>query len=455
MKQRKAIRFLTLPLLTAWGLTLLALGGLVPLIGIAVSLPAVVILFLLAVLGLIYIYRLFVECRLTRQIVERLTIDPKLPPHLYSGVDTVLQVNLSAADISSPFTLYLRPESPPETTAEKQIYTVEIPAASSAITVEHHFQALTRGPLRWSKIYCRLQLPAALGRWQFTITLKPSLERIVLPNQSCFGKRQIKAFQKEHTGNLLAEHFRGEGREFDVLRPYAVGDDLRKVDWKHSAKGRGLFVKVFRPETHQRINIAIDCGRRMGSRIGGRLQIEYAADAAASLIRLARCNEDDLGLFAFNHQVVSKIHCQKGKKQEKMLLDALVNLEIGELEADFQLLTEWARFNRRRSLLILITSISNPAGLEQIRSHLPPLRRKHLPLVFALADADLKDLVYRQAANLEDAFMISAGMEQALEIEARAISLKKSGIDCVYCDVAELPARLEQKYRELKLSGRL
>ena len=133
----------------------------------------------------------------------------------------------------------------------------------------------------------------------------------------------------------------------------------------------------------------------------------------------------------------------------------LRSLEVGSLEADYQLLTEWARMNKKRSLLLLVTSITNPAGLESIHRALEPVKRKHLPLVFAIADRELAQIAAAKATNLTSAYTIAAASDQLEQVSQRAQSLTRLGIECIHCDVHQLSDRMRSKYYELKMQGRL
>lgn len=447
-------RFFVFPLLTVQGMVLLSAVLLLPVIGLLGSMTLRALLVFVGLFLAGYFSFLLFDFLLARAVVKRLLLEIKAPHVIYCAVDTELKL-IVTSDAHSPYRLWLRPEIPEGARTEREIQVLDFPRGRSRVEVKHKTVLLVRGPVCWRMIYGRISLLHGIARWQFCAALNTPAEAKVYANPAAGDIRQIRAMKRLGPGEVQLDLAGGEGREFDSLRRYAVGDDLRKADWKRSAQGRGLFVKVFRPETHQRINIAVDCSRRMGSWIEQRLQLDYAADAAAYLVKLASRNEDEVGLFAFNHRVAAKIECRKGSRQERLIAEALAALKVGTLEPNYELLAQWAHSSRRRSLLVLITSISNPASLQAVCTALLPVRRKHLPLVFALADRDLRDLVRQPAENLDDAYIVAAGTEQLEQIDARIKVLKRSGIECLYCDVAALPQMLRNKYYELKLSGRL
>jgi uncharacterized protein (DUF58 family) len=447
--------FFPFPLLTVRGMVLLSVVLVLPVFGLlgTMTLNALLVLVGLFLAG--YFLLLLCDYIAVRRIISQLSLQMSVPSVIYCAVETELELIVESERAKHSFRLWLRPDIPEGAKAAQETYVLDFPQGRSQIMVKHKTTLLARGPVCWRVIHGRISLFHDLVHWQFSTELGRPPEAKVYANPAPGDIRRVKALRRLGPGEIQLDLAGGEGREFDSLRRYTVGDDLRKADWKRSAQGRGLLIKVFRPETHQRINIAVDCSRRMGSWIEQRLQLDYAADAAAYLVKLASRNEDEVGLFAFNHQVVSKIECRKGSRQERLIAEALAGLKVGTLEPNYQLLAQWAHLSRRRSLLVLITSISNPASLEAVCAALLPVRRKHLPLVFALADRDLQDLVWQRAANLDDAYIVAAGVEQLEQIDARVKTLKRSGIECIYCDVAVLPQMLRNKYYELKLSGRL
>ena len=351
--------------------------------------------------------------------------------------------------------MLFRPKQPEQVIFQTQEFNIGEVTQAEPRDFTLSIKPLSRGLIELSEITIRFYPRFGVSGWQFSYQLESTHVARVYPNVLSHEQVEIKAFQRLNAGETPT-HFRvGEGREFDSLRQYTHGDDLRKVDWKRSANGKGTLVKVYRPETHQRINIAIDCGRRMGSIVDQRLQIEHAADAASQLVRSAKGGDDEIGLFAFNHQVVGQLKSARGVRQEKKIAEELLKLKVGFLESDYDLLATWARSNRKRSLLVFITTLSNPASLEVIRNALWPVRNKHLPLVCAISDRDLNNLVKAPVETLEDSYIVSAGMEQIDKIQQRLQSLRRMGIESIYSDATRLPVALVQKYYQLKNTGRL
>lgn len=435
----------------------LAAGALIPVAGILIHMSFSIELLLVTLYLVAVTVILLKEYLLVRKVLAQCQWSIRVPAVVHSGRAATIQIKINRAEPHSAlgsWQLTVRPEYNNLIKALDE--TLETPLVQSLTqTLEFRFLPLARGTAEWSGFYGRVLPSSRFCFWQFYFQLNQPAAATVLPNHLLDRSKQEVGLQQNISGERKISSTYAQGREFEALRPYAVGDDLRKIDWKRSAKGRGLLLKVYRPETHQRIQLAIDCGRRMGTLLGDRLQLEYAADAAAGLSFLANKNSDEVGLFAFHHQIIRRIGVGRGPQQFSRILQALVELRIGEVESDYQLVGEWAHQGCKRSLLVLITSVSNLAGLQQIGRSLLSIRGRHLPVLFSIADRELIRLSRNSAASLEEAYIIAAAREQLTKIEEQRMILEKSGIPCVYCDAVELHTRLVAKYTELKASGRL
>jgi uncharacterized protein (DUF58 family) len=434
---------------------LLSLFVVVPLLGFLLQWSLTRQLELLTVLLFSFIAYAISDFLRVVGVLAELKLNMSLNSALQSGVESEICFRLQREKGNGHILGSFRPIHPKHLFFDSESIEFVLRENELELELPFSFTPLARGNIRWDRAFMRVRSAANIFSWQCEFQIEQPKTHSVAPNASGVIGAKQQAFQRHRAGELLVNKRAAEGREFDSLRQYALGDDLRRVDWKRSSRGRGLMMKVYRPETHQRINIAIDCSRRMGNLIDKRLQLEFATDAASHLVRVANRNADQVGLFAFGHRVLTQVPCRSGPRQEQLLSSKLTELQVGGFEADYQLLSEWAHLNRKRSLLILITSISSPEGLNAIRDALYPVRRKHLPLVFAVADRELEELSLAPAANLDDAYQISAAVEQLDEIRARARQLQREGIDCIYCDVKQLAVMIRERYYSMKASGRL
>ncbi len=426
---------------------MLALSLVIPFgsIFLALELRHQVVALLLYVLA--FLLFLILDGILAVREIHKTKLSLELPDRMFSGQMCTVSIRKQPSALDVRVALAI-----PET--------LEFVAQSRELTDEEEPTEVTvkpsaRGTITFSLLTARVSFRHRLWHWQFDCLLDPPVEICVLPNDGFHDDNVPAAFLSQLSGDKQIKQMHQEGREFDSLRLYSPGDDLRRVDWKRSSRAGKLLVKTYQPETHQRINIAIDCGRRTLNIIDGRLQIEHACDAAAHLLHVARECDDELGLFAFHHKILARHPCRRGKAQEQILRQTLTTLTPGDLESDYQLLTEWAGMDRRRSLLILITSFSNPSGLDAVAKSLLAVRSRHLILICAIADRDIEELRHSSAGNLAEAYTIAASVEQSERIMQKAEKIRRAGVEFIYCDAAQLAQQLRMKYLQLKLSGKL
>ena len=438
------------PLLNSRSVTLL-LAGVVPFMAAVTGLIDTSTAYFFVVVYLCCLGTLaFLEYLYLGRIARCLRVELEVSNRLFSDVESEVGVNLTT---TSRFRLngIVRLVHPDMVNAENL---TEALTNVQTTKLAFKFRPTVRGSVRWDQLHFRLVSPLKLLSWQLLVRCRPKVSAI-LPNYLFNSKSSRTALRKSTYGDRIFSQLSGEGREFYSLREYEPGDDLRFVDWKRSAKRNSLLLKEFRPESHQKVVVAIDSSARMSTRVDQRLLLDYAADAAARLTHSAIKNRDEVGLFVFNNKLIANIRCNKGSAQESRIISEIQAITPGDLAADFDLLRLLTASTYRRSLLVLITSIANPATLDSIRRVLLPARRKHFVFVAAIADRGLEQVKNGRAENMQDAYVISAAYEQFEIIQKRTKILKGYGIECAYTDATNLPDLIERKYHEFKISGRL
>ena len=431
------------------------LASLAPLLGLFVKLTLAAEIAVAGLSLLVVLAKIIVERIAAKKWLEATRGSIELPRVLSSGVACDVSVELRTPWRNAALEVRIPPNELFLVSPDTVALTV-MPNSSEAngpLRWKGSFRLLPvkRGALTFRSIYLRIWFPGALSGWQCEVPFDEHQDREVVPKSR--EEENLAPFHLLQGGETPRDQGIRGSSEFHSLRPYSRGDDRRLVDWKRSSRGRGMFVRTYRPDTHQRISLVLDCGRRMNVVVGERLQMEYATDAIAQLVALSESHEDESGLFAFHHQILASLPCARHHRGE--LLRALQNLHPGQLETDYGLFSEWLRMHRRRSLLMFVTSISSPGNLDLLAKLLLPVRRTHLPVVIAIADEQLETFAHSAVANLQEAYVVSAAAAQLEEINKRAQSLTARGVETLVCKAEDLSLTLQSKYLELKQSGRL
>ncbi|MEW5929215.1 MAG: DUF58 domain-containing protein [Gemmatimonadota bacterium] len=220
---------------------------------------------------------------------------------------------------------------------------------------------------------------------------------------------------------------RGEGGSFESLRDYVRGDDPRTLDWKASARRATLTIRQYEAERRQNVLLAIDAGRLMTQRIGGRARIDHALSAALLLADVASSHGDRVGLLVFADRVEQ--YLPPSQVTLSRLADALGSVQARMVEPNYPAaFTYLARQLRRRSLLVLFTDVIDAEASGALVSHLIRSARRHLPLAVAIRNPELEAAATAPAAD-EPAVFRRAAAEELLEARAAALAaMQRAGV---------------------------
>ena len=248
---------------------------------------------------------------------------------------------------------------------------------------------------------------------------------------------------------------RGQGSEFDSLREYVIGDDVRSIDWRATARRRDVVVRTWRPERDRQILVMLDTGRTSAGRVGGVPRLDAAMDATLLLTALASRAGDRVDMIAFDRRLRARVVGAPRSAVLATVAQAMAGIEPELVETDAAALSSAALTTaRHRSLIVLLTDL-NPAAIEEgLLPRLPLLTARHEVLVAAVADPALTEMASGRAdaASVYDA----AAAEQALAARQRVSALlQRRGAHVVDALPDRLPAALADSYLALKAAGRL
>jgi uncharacterized protein (DUF58 family) len=248
---------------------------------------------------------------------------------------------------------------------------------------------------------------------------------------------------------------RGQGTEFDSLREYVVGDDVRSIDWRASARAADVMVRTWRPERDRRILLVLDTGRTAAGRVGDAPRLDAAMDAALLLAALASRAGDRVDLLAFDRRVRARVEGATGTELLPTLVEAMAPLEATLVEPDYAGLvsTVLARMSRQ-SLVVLLTGLDATPVREGLLPSLAMLVRRHRVIVASVGDPRVDAM----AAGRGDAEAVydAAAAERARSERAQVAELlSRRGVEVVDGSPDELPPMLADRYLAMKAAGRL
>jgi uncharacterized protein (DUF58 family) len=248
---------------------------------------------------------------------------------------------------------------------------------------------------------------------------------------------------------------RGPGTEFDSLREYVEGDDVRSIDWRASARASDVMVRTWRPERDRRILLVLDTGRTSAARVGDAPRLDAAMDAGLLLAALASRAGDRVDLLAFDRGVRGRVEGQAASSLLPSLVQAMAPIEPALVETDYTaMVSTILSRTARRSLVVLLTAL-DPAPVEEgLLPVLGPLVRRHTVLLASVGDPRVGVLAAGRgdaAAVYDAAAAARAGMDRRRVGEL----LGRRGVEVVDAPPDELAPALADHYLALKAAGRL
>ncbi len=248
---------------------------------------------------------------------------------------------------------------------------------------------------------------------------------------------------------------RGQGTEFDSLREYVIGDDVRSIDWRATARRNDVVVRTWRPERDRRVLIVLDTGRTCAGRVGDAPRLDASLDAALLLAALAARAGDRVDLLAYDRAARARVEGASASTLLPALVNAMATLEPALVETDLAgMATTILARGTRRSLVVLLTGLESPAVEQGLLPALGQLLHRHTVMVAAVADPALTSLAGGRG-EVQDVYA-AASAERALA-ERRRLSelLRRRGVEVVDAAPEQLPPAVADRYLALKAAGRL
>ncbi|MCV7170103.1 DUF58 domain-containing protein [Mycobacterium manitobense] len=350
---------------------------------------------------------------------------------------------------------------PPSARGEPRTHQLEI-AAGQSVRVVTLLRPSRRGDVRSEFVTARSIGPLGLAGRQSSHRVAAAI-RILPPFLSRKHLPSRLARLRELDG-MVPVLIRGQGTEFDSLREYVVGDDVRSIDWRATARRGDVVVRTWRPERDRRVVIVLDTGRTSAGRVGvdptssepsGWPRLDWSMDAALLLAALAARAGDHVDFLA--HDRVSRAGVFSASRTEVLaqLVTAMAPLEPALVESDAAaMVAAVQRRVRRRALVVLLTDLNASALDEGLMAVLPQLTARHQVLLAAVADPRVETLA---AGRTDAAAVYDAAAAERSRNDRRAIAsrLRRHGVDVVDAPPDDLAPALADHYLAMKATGRL
>ncbi|WP_299124169.1 DUF58 domain-containing protein [uncultured Winogradskyella sp.] len=246
----------------------------------------------------------------------------------------------------------------------------------------------------------------------------------------------------------------GHTMEFEQIKDYVNGDDIRNINWKATAKRNQLMVNQFQDERSQPIYSVIDKGRAMKMPFEGLSLLDYAINATLVISNVALKKQDKAGMFTFSRKVENKVVAERRPSQMNKILETLYNVDTDFSESDFsRLYIDVKRSITQRALLLLYTNFETLDALHRQLPYLQAMAKNHLLVVIFFENTELHKLTNVEAHNTFEIFQKTIAEKFIYEKKLIVNELQKHGIQSILTAPEHLTINTINKYLEIKARG--
>ncbi|MGY1551006.1 DUF58 domain-containing protein [Microbacterium sp. A588] len=310
-----------------------------------------------------------------------------------------------------------------------------------------------RGELASEFVFVRSRGPLGLGGKQARHEVRGALR--VLP--AFVSRKHLPsrlARLRELDGNTSIQ-MRGQGTEFDSLRDYVRGDDVRSIDWRATARAGTTMLRTWRPERDRHVVILIDTGRTSAARVGDGTRLEAALESALLLGALATRAGDHVHLLLYDRAVRARVTGIDGTALLPAMTDAMATVHARLVDTDWSGAFAAIRtLTTRPSLVVVLTAQDAAESARGFLGAFPTPSRATTVLVGSVTDESVEKLA-QQRGSREEIYLAAAAERTLRDAENVTDAIRRAGGEAIAADPEALPPRIADRYLELKAAGRL
>ncbi len=323
-------------------------------------------------------------------------------------------------------------------------------APSARHTLTYRVTPNERGDATFGDLAVRQHGAFGLVARQWTVSAPLAVR--VYPNLFKDATLELTAHRgRLQMAGVRAMRIQGIGREFESLRDYQPDDEMRRIDWKATARRGKLISRQYETERSQNLFLLFDVGRTIVADIDGVPKLDYALNAGLLLAYVALQSEDRVGALVFSDRALLFVPPRRGHTQLELLHKSLYNIRATFQETDYRIArTELQSRWRKRSLVICFTDLWDSESSRYAIEEISALRAQHFVIAVSLLDTNLLRASQQPVTTPEEAFRVAAAV-QVLEERAQALELlKRRGVFVIDTPAERLSAELIQRYLEVK-----
>ena len=425
---------------------LLSVGGLffISFFWKALFVPAFVLLILLILLVITDIFILFSDGK-------GIETERRLPEKFSNGDENSIFITVKN-NYRLPVSVEIIDEIPFQ--FQKRDFSIQKKIAPlSAIQLNYQLRPTRRGVYEYGKLNVYVKSPLKLASKRYIAS--ENAEIAAYPSFIQLKKYDMMAFSNHLMQYGLKKIRRiGHTMEFEQIKEYVQGDDIRTINWKATSKKRALMVNQFQDEKSQPVYQVIDTGRTMQMPFLELSLLDYAINSTLALSNIVLKKQDKAGMFTFSKKVENYVAAERKAAQMQKLMETLYRIETDFFESDFsRLFVDIKQSVTQRSLIMLYTNFETMDGLKRQLPYLKGIAKNHLLIVIFFDNTELNRLIYKKSKNVHEIYDKVIAEKFAFEKRLIVSELKKHGIQSILTQPENLTLDSINKYLELKARG--
>lgn len=318
---------------------------------------------------------------------------------------------------------------------------------------EYQYDASQRGKFEFGDVFIIIRSMFFMASRGVTIPLKQDVH--VYPSVLQMKKYELLVFQQQKTSSGIKKIRRlGNNSEFEQIKNYVQGDDLKSINWKATSRRNELMVNQYQEEKSQSIYCIIDKSRNMQMDFDGLSLLDYSINSSLVFSNIALRKGDKAGLITYSDKIGTLLAAEKSAGQMRRIHESLYNQKTQFKESNFEILYQSIRqIIRSRSLLVLFTNFETEFSMRRAIPMLRRLNQKHVLVVIFFQNSELQEIAYQPSKNIKEVYT-SVVAERMISLKSKiARELRQNGIQTVLTIPSELSVNTINKYLELKAKG--
>ncbi len=336
---------------------------------------------------------------------------------------------------------------------QKRDFSIEhkIKAATSK-EFKYELRPTERGEYWFGKLIIYVQSPLRLVSRRYDFDDKKMIA--TYPSFIQLQKFDLMALAYRNEFGIKKVRRIGHTMEFEQIKEYVLGDDIRTINWKATAKRNQLMVNQFQDEKAQPIYSIIDKGRVMKMPFNGLTLLDYAINSTLVISNITLKKQDKAGMLCFSKKVENRVVAERRTSQMNLILETLYNVKTDFKESDFSRLYADVKKNiKQRSLLFLYTNFETLDGLDRQLAYLQAIAKQHVLVVIFFVNTELETMLTEKAKDVKDIYQQTIAEKFAYEKRLIVKELKRRGVYSILTKPNNLTVDVINKYLEFKAKG--